>query len=223
MATTFETLNGVNVNDKIEKKGTLKYLSWSYAWGEVKKKFPDANYTVYENADGWNYFTDGRTAWTKCSVTINGLEHIEYLPVMDARNQSIPLEKVTSTAVNKTIQRCITKACARHGLGLYIYAGEDLPESPKEQKPDTISFGSASRAETKPSDEALPFDIGGDVEPLELIELKAKMLTDDISEEQVLDAFKGKYSAIENIEPKVIKEMLLDKWSSFVRFIKKEK
>ena len=223
MATTFETLNGVNVNDKIEKKGTLKYLSWSYAWGEVKKKFPDANYTVYENADGWNYFTDGRSAWTKCSVTINGLEHIEYLPVMDARNQSIPLEKVTSTAVNKTIQRCITKACARHGLGLYIYAGEDLPESPKEQKPETISFGSASRAETKPSDEALPFDIGGDVEPLELIELKAKMLTDDISEEQVLDAFKGKYSAIENIEPKVIKEMLLDKWSSFVRFIKKEK
>ena len=223
MATTFETLNGVNVNDKIEKKGTLKYLSWSYAWGEVKKKFPDANYTVYENADGWNYFTDGRTAWTKCSVTINGLEHIEYLPVMDARNQSIPLEKVTSTAVNKTIQRCITKACARHGLGLYIYAGEDLPESPKEPKPETISFGSASRAETKPSDAALPFDIGGDVEPLELIELKAKMLTDDISEEQVLDAFKGKYSAIENIEPKVIKEMLLDKWSSFVRFIKKEK
>ena len=223
MATTFETLNGVNVNDKIEKKGTLKYLSWSYAWGEVKKKFPDANYTVYENADGWNYFTDGRTAWTKCSVTISGLEHIEYLPVMDARNQSIPLEKVTSTAVNKTIQRCITKACARHGLGLYIYAGEDLPESPKEQKPDTISFGSASRAETKPSDETLPFDIGGDVEPLELIELKAKMLTDDISEEQVLDAFKGKYSAIENIEPKVIKEMLLDKWGSFVRFIKKEK
>ena len=223
MATTFETLNGVNVNDKIEKKGTLKYLSWSYAWGEVKKKFPDANYTVYENADGWNYFTDGRTAWTKCSVTINGLEHIEYLPVMDARNQSIPLDKVTSTAVNKTIQRCITKACARHGLGLYIYAGEDLPESPKEPKPDTISFGSASRAETKPSAEVLPFDIGGDVEPLELIELKAKMLTDDISEEQVLDAFKGKYSAIENIEPKVIKEMLLDKWGSFVRFIKKEK
>ena len=223
MATTFETLNGVNVNDKIEKKGTLKYLSWSYAWGEVKKKFPDANYTVYENADGWNYFTDGRTAWTKCSVTINGLEHIEYLPVMDARNQSIPLEKVTSTAVNKTIQRCITKACARHGLGLYIYAGEDLPESPKEPKPDTISFGSASRAETKPSAEVLPFDIGGDVEPLELIELKAKMLTDDISEEQVLDAFKGKYSAIENIEPKVIKEMLLDKWGSFVKFIKKEK
>ena len=223
MATTFETLNGVNVNDKIEKKGTLKYLSWSYAWGEVKKKFPDANYTVYENADGWNYFTDGRTAWTKCSVTINGLEHIEYLPVMDARNQSIPLEKVTSTAVNKTIQRCITKACARHGLGLYIYAGEDLPESPKEQKPDTISFGTASRADKEQSNADLPFDIGGDVEPLELIELKAKMLTDDISEEQVLDAFKGKYSAIENIEPKVIKEMLLDKWSSFVRFIKKEK
>ena len=225
MATTFETLNGVNVNVKIENKGTLKYLSWSYAWGEVKKKFPDANYTVYENADGWNYFTDGRTAWTKCSVTINGLEHIEYLPVMDARNQSIPLEKVTSTAVNKTIQRCITKACARHGLGLYIYAGEDLPESPKEQKPDTISFGTASRAEPKQSDAALPFDIEPEpnIEPVEVTQLKAKMLMDKITDEMVLDAFKGKYSAIENIEPHVIKEMLLNKWSSFVRFIKKEK
>ena len=225
MATTFETLNGVNVNDKIEKKGTLKYLSWSYAWGEVKKKFPDANYTVYENADGWNYFTDGRTAWTKCSVTINGLEHIEYLPVMDARNQSIPLEKVTSTAVNKTIQRCITKACARHGLGLYIYAGEDLPETPKEKKPDTISFGTASRADKEQSNADLPFDIGEpvDVEPVEVTQLKAKMLMDKITDEMVLDAFKGKYSAIENIEPHVIKEMLLNKWDSFVKFVTKEK
>ena len=225
MATTFETLNGVNVNDKTKPKGNLTYLSWAYAWGEVKKKFPEANYTIYKNEQGWNYHTDGRTCWVECSVTINGLEHLEHLAIMDARNQSVKLENVTSTMVVKTIQRCITKACARHGLALYIYAGEDLPddEKPKEPKPDTISFGSASRAETKPSDEVLPFDIGGDVEPLELIELKAKMLTDDISEEQVLDAFKGKYSAIENIEPKVIKEMLLDKWGSFVKFIKKEK
>ena len=62
------------------------------------------------------------------SVTIEGLEHIEYLPVMDFRNNSIPSDKVTSFDVNKAIQRSLTKACARHGLGLYIYAGEDLPE-----------------------------------------------------------------------------------------------
>lgn len=64
----------------------------------------------------------------KTGVIIEGLEHIEYLPVMDYRNKSISLEEVTSFDVNKTIQRSLTKALARHGLGLYIYAGEDLPE-----------------------------------------------------------------------------------------------
>ena len=69
----FKKLYSTDINDKVEKKGNLKYLSWSYAWAEVKKVSPDANYKVYENADGWNYFTDGRTAWTKCSVTINNV------------------------------------------------------------------------------------------------------------------------------------------------------
>lgn len=132
MANYFQTLNDINVNDKTEQKNGLTYLSWAWAWGEVKKLFPDANYTIYENADGWNYHTDGRTCWVKTGVTVNGIEHIEELPVMDFRNKSIPLESVDSMAVNKAIQRSLTKAVARHGLGLYIYAGEDLPESEKE-------------------------------------------------------------------------------------------
>ena len=225
MATTFEILNSVDVNGKTEKKGNLTYLSWAYAWGEVKKRYPEANYTIYKNADGWNYHTDGRTAWVECSVTINGLEHIEHLAVMDARNQAVKLENVTSTMVGKTIQRCITKACARHGLGLYVYAGEDLPEAPKKEV-ETISFGTASRAVKEPTpDVALPFDIGGPIETeaLELNALKALMDKDSISEQQVLDAFKGKYSSIDNIEPHVIQEMLLDKWDSFKKFVNKEK
>ena len=129
----FSTLNSINVGEHIEKKNGLSYLAWAWAWAEIKKNYPDAIYTIYENADGWNYHTDGRTAWVKTGVTINGLEHIEYLPVMDMRNKSIPLDNVTSFDVNKAIQRSLTKACARHGLGLYIYAGEDLPES--EQAP----------------------------------------------------------------------------------------
>ena len=131
MANAFETLNAINVNGKTEKKNGLTYLSWAWAWQEVKKAYPKATYTIYENADGWNYHTDGRTAWVKTGVTIDEIEHIEYLPVMDFRNNSIPLDKVTSFDVNKAIQRSLTKACARHGLGLYIYAGEDLPESDK--------------------------------------------------------------------------------------------
>lgn len=127
----FDILNDINVNDKTEKKGKLTYLSWAWAWGQLKKNYPTANYKVYENADGWNYFHDGRTAWVKVGVTVNGLEHIEYLPVMDNYNRSIPLDKITSFNVNTSIQRALTKAIARHGLGLYIYAGEDLPEVDK--------------------------------------------------------------------------------------------
>lgn len=128
MAEVFKTLNAVNVNDRVEKKNGLTYLSWAWAWGEVKKRFPDASYTIYENADGWIYHTDGRTCWVKTGVTIEGQELIEYLPVMDYKNRSIPADSVTSFDVNKAIQRSLTKAIARHGLGLYIYAGEDLPE-----------------------------------------------------------------------------------------------
>lgn len=138
MSSVFETLYAINVNDHKEPKGKLTYLSWVWAWAEVKKRYPDASYKVYENDMGWNYHTDGRTAWVKTGVTINGQEHIEYLPIMDYKNNSIALEKVTSFDVNTAIQRSITKACARHGLGLYIYAGEDLPEDerPEEKKAD---------------------------------------------------------------------------------------
>ena len=132
----FNDLYAVNVNGHTEKKNGLTYLSWAWAWGEIKKKHPDATYTVYENAEGWNYHTDGRTCWVKTGVTVNGIEHIEYLPVMDYKNKSISTENVTSFDVNKAIQRSLTKACARHGLGLYIYAGEDLPEEEANEKQD---------------------------------------------------------------------------------------
>ena len=127
----FSVLNNVNVNGHTEQKNNLTYLSWAWAWAEIKKAFPNAIYTIYERDTEYgpvNYFTDGRTCWVKTGVTIEGLEHIEELPVMDFKNKAIPYEAVTSTDVNKTIQRSLTKACARHGLGLYIYAGEDLPE-----------------------------------------------------------------------------------------------
>lgn len=130
----FEILNAINVSDKTEKKGNLTYLSWAWAWGELKKRHPDATYKIYENDMGWNYHTDGKTAWVKTGVTVEGIENIEYLPVMDYKNNAIPVEKITSTDINKTIQRSLTKAVARHGLGLYIYAGEDLPDVEREEE-----------------------------------------------------------------------------------------
>ena len=133
----FEILNSINVNDKTEKKNGLTYLSWAWAWGEVKKIFPTATYKIYEttNPQGYvcNYFTDGKTCWVKTGIIINGIEHIEELPVMNYNNKSLKLEEVTSFDVNKAIQRSLTKAVARHGLGLYIYAGEDLPEEERKE------------------------------------------------------------------------------------------
>lgn len=153
----FEMLQSINCNGHTEKKGGLTYLSWAWAWQMVKKNFPDAFYTVYENKDGLNYHTDGRTCWVKTGVTVNGLEHIEYLPVMDYKNNSIPLAKVTSTDVNKSIQRSLTKACARHGLGLYIYAGEDLPageaEAVNEQMEVAVEEALLAVKEAKTRDE----------------------------------------------------------------------
>lgn len=125
----FNRLFKINVNGHVEKKNGLNYLSWAYAWAEVKKIYPNANYKVYESREGCIYHTDGKTCWVKTGVIIEGLEHIEYLPVMDYKNKSISLQAITSFDVNKAIQRSLTKALARHGLGLYIYAGEDLPES----------------------------------------------------------------------------------------------
>lgn len=146
----FEVLNNIDVSKKTEKKNGLSYLSWPWAWGELKKLHPDANYTIYENEHGWNYFTDGRTCWVKTGVTIDGLEHIEELPVMDFKNKSLPLEKVTSYDVNKTIQRSLTKAIARHGLGLYIYAGEDLPEETQVQRQQARQKKAAPKQQAKP-------------------------------------------------------------------------
>ena len=144
----FETLSAINVNDKVEKKNGLTYLSWAWAWAEVKRHYPNSTYTIYENAEGLNFHHDGKTAWVKTGVTIEDIEHIEYLPVLDFRNASITLDKITSFNVNSSIQRSLTKAIARHGLGLYIYAGEDIPtadETPvQEPKFIELNIGDAN-------------------------------------------------------------------------------
>lgn len=149
----FEYLNSINVSDQLKEKIGLKYLSWAYAWNILRVNYPDATYKVYTRevqltesvtADDKSfdtskqttvtstsevpYFTDGKTCFVKVGVTVNGREEIELLPVMDNKNNAVPLAAVTMTQVNKAIQRAFVKACARHGLGLYVYAGEDLPE-----------------------------------------------------------------------------------------------
>lgn len=128
----FQTLYDIDVSDKTKQKNNLTYLSWAAAWAEVKKLFPEATYMIYENEVGYNYHTDGKTAWVKTSVTVNGIENIDYLPVMDFKNKSILVDNIASTDVNKAIQRSLVRCLAKHGLGLYIYEGDDLPEAVTE-------------------------------------------------------------------------------------------
>lgn len=148
-ASVWATLNEVNVSEHIEKRPTrgreLSYLSWSWAWSKLKEYYPHAVAKVYENPEGWPYWTDGITAWVKVSVEIEGLENIEYYPIMDNYHNSIPAENVTSWNVNCAIQRGQTKCIARHGLGMYVYAGEDLPEAEvqRNKEDDALRLGEA--------------------------------------------------------------------------------
>lgn len=143
----FQELYSLNVNQYVEKKNDLSYLSWSYAWAEFKKIYPDATYEVKKDAEGRCYFGDelfGYMVYT--SVTAGGLTYEMWLPVMDGANKAMkPLaytyqtrygektvEAMTVFDVNKTVMRCLVKNLAMFGLGLYIYAGEDLPQDIKE-------------------------------------------------------------------------------------------
>lgn len=135
----YKTLSTINVRDKVEKKGGLDYLSWANAWHMLKQNYPNAQRIIYEHDHtGFNFFTDGKTAWVKVGIVVNDIEHIDMLPVMDFRNNAISVDKITSTDVNKTIQRATTKAIAMHGLGLSLWTGEDVPqeeEAPKKSTP----------------------------------------------------------------------------------------
>ena len=151
----YENLSTISVKDKIERKGQLDYLSWANAWHMLKQNYPNAQRIVYEDqATGFNYFTDGRSAWVKVGIIIDSMEHIDYLPIMDFRNNAIPIDKVTSTEVNKTIQRSTTKAIAMHGLGLSLWTGEDVPElttATKKPAPTTKSKTTKTAAKSDAS------------------------------------------------------------------------
>ena len=155
----FEELNKIDLNDKTEKKKTgkkdrngkeeaLTYLSWPWAWAEVKKRYPDASYEIVK-FDGLPYAYDEKTGYMVYTrVTIEGITHEMWLPVMDGKNKAMKsqpyeyetkygknkVEPATMFDVNKTVMRCLVKNLAMFGLGLYIYAGEDLPDDPERQE-----------------------------------------------------------------------------------------
>jgi hypothetical protein len=122
----WETLSAINVNEHTEKKNGLTYLSWAWAWGMLKKHYPEAQFQKHTDGNGLPYFKDEHGfAFVIVSVEVEGLTHTEVFPVLDHRNRAI--QNPDAFAVNASMQRALTKAISYHGLGHYIYAGEDLP------------------------------------------------------------------------------------------------
>ena len=116
---------------KVAKLGhnNLNYISWAEAWDKLKEKYPDSRYQVHEDPKThMPYFSDESGAFVKVSVTVSGLTHTTHLPVMNNRNQAVKKAELDTFIVNKNIQRCLAKAIAMHGVGLYVYQGEDFPE-----------------------------------------------------------------------------------------------
>jgi len=138
---TFEKLSAINVNAHVEKKSNLTYLSWAWAWSETKKACPDATYRI-GNVD----YDEDLGFMCHTTVTIEGETLEMWLPVMDGANKSMlkksytyqtrygekTVEAATTFDINKTIMRCLVKNLAMFGMGIYIYAGEDLPETPNQ-------------------------------------------------------------------------------------------
>ena len=121
-----QTLLHINVNNNVEKKNGLSYLSWAWAWAECLKADPAATWGVINYGDKPCMYI-GKTAMVHTFVTINGLRRECLLPVMDHKNKAIP--EPDAFALNTAIMRCMTKAISMHGLGLYLYAGEDMPQA----------------------------------------------------------------------------------------------
>lgn len=196
MATVFDELNSINVNDRTEKKksgGTeLTYLSWTWAWAEVKKRFPEAHYEIVMH-NGLPYVYDENTGYMVfTNVTIDGITHMMWLPVMDGANKAMKNEPYTYSTkyngektvdaatmfdVNKTIMRCLVKNLAMFGLGLYIYAGEDLPEVEVEEQ-KTAQEVAKKKLEK--------------IDAVQLEALKAILAGNGIEEKTVLDLYKLK-------------------------------
>jgi hypothetical protein len=141
----FETLDKIDVSKRTEKKGKFTYLSWAWAVRELLKVAPDATWEVHEydrhmgESFGYErqpYMNTAAGCFVKVTLTVNGIDRTQVHPVLDNRNKTV--EEPNAFQINTSIQRCLAKAIALHGLGLYIFAGEDLPGEPEKLDDDQI-------------------------------------------------------------------------------------
>ena len=184
----------ININERLEKKGNLSYLSWAHAWGEAIRIDPNATFHVstFDRGDGVTqvYMDVNGTALVWVTVTINGKPMTCQLPVMDNKNKAIP--NPDAFAVNTAIMRCMVKAIALHGLGLYVYAGEDLPDV--DDKPEPKPEPTKPKQESKPlvsTDWKLKVPEGKDKEWADKVSvMTGKLLDQTKTKADVMEVFK---------------------------------
>ena len=172
MENKFLDLLSLNVNEKVEKKNGMNYLSWSFAWSEFCKVYPNASYKVLKDTNmncAFGNSEQGYMVYTE--VTANGITHEMWLPVMDFKNKSMLAP--TTFDINKAVMRCLVKNLAMFGLGLYIYSGEDLPEeAPKTKEEKAKEQENDLKEYNKKMDLAIKYlteFAGNDVEKFEKI------------------------------------------------------
>lgn len=209
----FEELSNLNVNESTKEKLGLTYFPWAKAWKEIKGIDPDASFVVHEQQlDDYGttrpWFVDGSgNAWVKVSVTIRGKTETEWLPIMGPKNQPLKGEDVTSTAANKAVKRCFVKATALHGLGLYIYENEDLPEQDKRIKAliDEVRKLLREKAEYGKEAKEKTIKLAKEAQKEAFPDLDDELITGNIGEiddEDILESLKLKVMAIRK-PPKV--------------------
>lgn len=184
----------ININERLEKKGNLSYLSWAHAWGEALRIDPNVTFHVstFDRGDGVTqvYMDVNGTALVWVTVTLNGKAMTCQLPVMDNKNKAIT--NPDAFAVNTAIMRCLVKALALHGLGLYVYAGEDLPDG--EDKPEPKKPEPEQKKETKPlvsTDWKLKVPEGKDKAWADKVSVEASKLLDQTqTKADVMEVFK---------------------------------
>jgi hypothetical protein len=160
----FETLDKIDISKRTEKKGKFTYLSWAWAVRELLKVAPDATWVIHEYdrhmGEGFGYerqpyMSTEAGCFVKVTLTVNGIDRTQVHPVFDHRNKTI--EKPNAMQINNSIQRCLAKAIALHGMGLYIFAGEDLPQEPEGLDDDQIKglLGYANKLDKAKSEEII--------------------------------------------------------------------
>lgn len=155
----FSVLSSIDCAKYVQKRNGLDYIPWAVAWKLLKQSFPESTYTVIKNAQGLNYHHDGSTAWVEVQLSLvvrddygcaHTYETTEMLAVMDYSKRSIPVDKLRSTDVINTLQRCLVKACARMGLGINVYGALDMDDLPEEEHASKTEPVAESSKQTAP-------------------------------------------------------------------------